>query len=53
MWLVDPKTRAVEMWSLAEGAHVAIPSLRSAVLGVELQPGETLRVIDGERVVEI
>ncbi|HSD87295.1 MAG TPA: Uma2 family endonuclease [Kofleriaceae bacterium] len=53
VWLVEPKTRAVEMYTLVEGAYVAIPSLRSGVLGVELQPGEKLRVIDGERVVEI
>jgi Uma2 family endonuclease len=53
VWLVDPKTRAVEMYTLVDGAYIAIPSLRSAVLGVALEPGDKLRVIDGDRVVEI
>jgi Uma2 family endonuclease len=54
IWLVDPATRAVEMYQLVNGAYVAMIAQRSKVLGVTLELTEMkLRVIDGDRVVEI
>lgn len=45
-WLVDPRTRAVEMYELQNGAYVRMAELRSPVLGIALEVGDKLRVIE-------
>ena len=53
-WIVDPITRAVEVYVLEAGRYVPVPPSRSPVLGITIElVGARLRLSDGDSVHEV
>ena len=61
IWLIEPRTRALEIHALEDGAYVRVQTdgvLRSPVLGitielVHLPDGDRLRLRDGDAVSDV
>ena len=59
VWIIDPKTRVPEVFSIVNGAFVALPSTggihRSPLLGVTLEvvDGPLLRLRNGDEITDI
>ena len=58
-WLVEPKTRAIEVYALRQGRYVRVDEvdgvIRSPVLGIDIAvvDGPRLRITDGDQVADV
>lgn len=54
VWLLDPKTCVLEIYSLVAGSYVGVPSDHSPVLDIEIEivEGPKLRLRDGDHVAD-
>jgi len=55
VWIIDPETRAVEIYALTQRAYQSVANDRSPLLGITLEiiAGPKLRLRDGDDVYEV